>query len=123
MKKYADGKKEIEAEVAELKKHCCVIRVLAHTQASAVLGMCAARGGTPAGRGRVAPSPRGRGPGVLHGAAHGFSAVHFAVGPVLTTLVVASVHVLLGACSPGGAASPLAPCRSARCPSARRRRT
>lgn len=32
MKKYADGKKEVEAEVAELKKHCCVIRVLAHTQ-------------------------------------------------------------------------------------------
>jgi large subunit ribosomal protein L3e len=32
VKKYADGKKEIEAEVAELKKHCCVIRVLAHTQ-------------------------------------------------------------------------------------------
>ncbi|PSC70373.1 60S ribosomal L3 isoform B [Micractinium conductrix] len=31
-KKYADGKKEIEAEVAELKKHCCAIRVLAHTQ-------------------------------------------------------------------------------------------
>jgi large subunit ribosomal protein L3e len=31
-KKYADGKKEIEAEVAELKKHCCSIRVLAHTQ-------------------------------------------------------------------------------------------
>ena len=33
VKKYADGKKEIEAEVAELKKHCSVIRVLAHTQA------------------------------------------------------------------------------------------
>lgn len=32
MKKYADGKKEIEAEVAELKKHCAVVRVLAHTQ-------------------------------------------------------------------------------------------
>ncbi len=32
MKKYADGKKEVEAEVAELKKHCCAIRVLAHTQ-------------------------------------------------------------------------------------------
>lgn len=35
VKKYADGKKEIEAEVAELKKHCCVIRVLAHTQVHA----------------------------------------------------------------------------------------
>ena len=34
-KKYADGKKEIEAEVAELKKHCCAIRVLAHTQVRA----------------------------------------------------------------------------------------
>ena len=31
-KKYADGKKEIEAELAEMKKKCCVIRVLAHTQ-------------------------------------------------------------------------------------------
>ena len=32
MKKYSDGKKEIEAEIAELKKHCSSIRVLAHTQ-------------------------------------------------------------------------------------------
>ena len=31
-KKYTDGKKSIEAELAELKKHCCAIRVLAHTQ-------------------------------------------------------------------------------------------
>jgi len=31
-KKYTDGKKEIEAELEALKKHCCVIRVLAHTQ-------------------------------------------------------------------------------------------
>ncbi len=32
VKKYADGKKAIEAELEALKKHCCVIRVLAHTQ-------------------------------------------------------------------------------------------
>uniref|UniRef100_A0A7S3VMG7 Ribosomal protein L3 n=1 Tax=Dunaliella tertiolecta TaxID=3047 RepID=A0A7S3VMG7_DUNTE len=32
VKKYTDGKKEIEAELEQLKKHCCVIRVLAHTQ-------------------------------------------------------------------------------------------
>jgi len=31
-KKYTDGKKEIEAGLATLKKHCCVIRVIAHTQ-------------------------------------------------------------------------------------------
>lgn len=31
-RKYADGKKEIEAELAQLKKHASVIRVLAHTQ-------------------------------------------------------------------------------------------
>jgi large subunit ribosomal protein L3e len=31
-KKYSDGKKQIEAELAQLKKHCCTIRVLAHTQ-------------------------------------------------------------------------------------------
>ncbi|MEW5301571.1 MAG: hypothetical protein WDW36_004424 [Sanguina aurantia] len=31
-KKYTDGKKEIEAELEALKKHCTVIRVLAHTQ-------------------------------------------------------------------------------------------
>ena len=51
VKKYADGKKEIEAEVAELKKHCSVIRVLAHTQARA----------GPGGPGRrAAPPPRPR---------------------------------------------------------------
>ncbi|GBF93419.1 60S ribosomal protein L3 [Raphidocelis subcapitata] len=32
VKKYADGKKAIEAELEQLKKHCSVIRVLAHTQ-------------------------------------------------------------------------------------------
>jgi len=32
VKKYTDGKKEIEAELEQLKRHCCVIRVLAHTQ-------------------------------------------------------------------------------------------
>eukprot|EP00775_Hariotina_reticulata_P009082 gene9082-9252_t len=32
VKKYTDGKKEIDAELAQLKKHCSVIRVLAHTQ-------------------------------------------------------------------------------------------
>lgn len=32
VKKYADGKKAVEAELEQLKKHCCVIRVLAHTQ-------------------------------------------------------------------------------------------
>ncbi|RRR13539.1 50S ribosomal protein L3, partial [Enterobacter hormaechei] len=32
VKKYTEGKKEIEAELEQLKKHCCVIRVLAHTQ-------------------------------------------------------------------------------------------
>jgi len=31
-KKYTDGKKQIEAELQQLKKHCSVIRVLAHTQ-------------------------------------------------------------------------------------------
>ncbi|GLI64272.1 hypothetical protein VaNZ11_007488, partial [Volvox africanus] len=31
-KKYSDGKKAIDAELASLKKHCSVIRVLAHTQ-------------------------------------------------------------------------------------------
>ncbi|GIL83820.1 hypothetical protein Vretifemale_12556, partial [Volvox reticuliferus] len=31
-KKYSDGKKVIDAELASLKKHCAVIRVLAHTQ-------------------------------------------------------------------------------------------
>jgi large subunit ribosomal protein L3e len=32
VKKYSDGQKEIQAELAQLKKHCAVIRVLAHTQ-------------------------------------------------------------------------------------------
>lgn len=32
VKKYTDGKKAIDAELDQLKKHCCVIRVLAHTQ-------------------------------------------------------------------------------------------
>ncbi|KAL6766893.1 RPL3 [Auxenochlorella protothecoides x Auxenochlorella symbiontica] len=32
VRKYADGKKEIEAELAQLKKHSSVIRVIAHTQ-------------------------------------------------------------------------------------------
>jgi hypothetical protein len=31
-KKYAEGGKAIDAELASLKKHCSVIRVLAHTQ-------------------------------------------------------------------------------------------
>lgn len=31
-KKYEGGKKAIEAELEALKKHCCTIRVLAHTQ-------------------------------------------------------------------------------------------
>lgn len=31
-KKYTDGKKTIEAELEQLKKHCVAIRVLAHTQ-------------------------------------------------------------------------------------------
>lgn len=31
-KKYSDGKKEIESQIAMLKKHCAVIRVIAHTQ-------------------------------------------------------------------------------------------
>jgi len=31
-KKYSDGKKQIEAELEQLKKHCVAIRVLAHTQ-------------------------------------------------------------------------------------------
>jgi len=32
VKKYSDGKKEIEKELEQLKKHCSVIRLLAHTQ-------------------------------------------------------------------------------------------
>lgn len=32
VQKYSDGKKAIDAELAQLKKHCTVIRVLAHTQ-------------------------------------------------------------------------------------------
>jgi len=34
VKKYTDGKREVEAELEQLRKHCCVIRVLAHTQVS-----------------------------------------------------------------------------------------
>eukprot|EP00873_Tetraselmis_striata_P028338 jgi/Tetstr1/448602/TSEL_035851.t1 len=30
--KYTDGKKAIEAELEQLKKHCAVVRVIAHTQ-------------------------------------------------------------------------------------------
>jgi large subunit ribosomal protein L3e len=36
VRKYSDGKKEIEAELGALKKHCSVIRVLAHTQVKKV---------------------------------------------------------------------------------------
>ena len=36
VKKYTDGKKSIEAELEQLKKHCSVIRVLAHTQMRAI---------------------------------------------------------------------------------------
>lgn len=36
VKKYTDGKKQVEAELEQLKKHSVVIRVLAHTQASRV---------------------------------------------------------------------------------------
>ena len=35
-KKYTDGKKNIEAELEQLKKHCTVIRVIAHTQILAI---------------------------------------------------------------------------------------
>jgi large subunit ribosomal protein L3e len=35
-KKYTDGRKGIEAELEQLKKHCSVIRVLAHTQIRAI---------------------------------------------------------------------------------------
>lgn len=34
VKKYTDGKKAIETELEQLKKHCCIIRVIAHTQVS-----------------------------------------------------------------------------------------
>ena len=54
-KKYADGKKEIDAEIAELKKHCSVIRVLAHTQARQrwqFWGGCLVRGAACAPRRR-----------------------------------------------------------------------
>lgn len=40
-KKYTDGKKQIEAELEQLKRHCCVIRVLAHTQVCCREGTCA----------------------------------------------------------------------------------
>merc|ERR1719230_2284245 len=32
VKKYADGQKEIDAEVARIKQYCQVVRVIAHTQ-------------------------------------------------------------------------------------------
>jgi len=32
VKKYADGHKEIDAELARIKKYCTVVRVIAHTQ-------------------------------------------------------------------------------------------
>jgi len=32
VKKYSDGKKSIESQLEEMKKHCSVIRVIAHTQ-------------------------------------------------------------------------------------------
>ena len=35
-KKYTEGKGGIEAELEQLKNHCCVIRVLAHTQIRAI---------------------------------------------------------------------------------------
>jgi large subunit ribosomal protein L3e len=55
-KKYADGKKSIEAEIADLKRHAVVVRVLAHTQVRKVpIGQKKAHlmeiqvnGGTPA---------------------------------------------------------------------------
>jgi large subunit ribosomal protein L3e len=34
-KKYADGQKDINAEIARMKKHCSVIRVIAHTDIDA----------------------------------------------------------------------------------------
>jgi len=37
--KYADGKKAIEAELAQMKKHCTTIRVLAHTQVRKLTGL------------------------------------------------------------------------------------
>ena len=36
VKKYSDGQKTIEEELNALKKHCTVIRVLAHTQISKI---------------------------------------------------------------------------------------
>jgi hypothetical protein len=38
VKKYTDGKKEIEKELEQLKKHCTVIRLLAHTQVGDTTG-------------------------------------------------------------------------------------
>jgi large subunit ribosomal protein L3e len=35
-KKHADGGKEIQAELEQMKKHCSIIRVIAHTQVSKV---------------------------------------------------------------------------------------
>jgi large subunit ribosomal protein L3e len=37
--KYTDGKKAIEAELAQMKKHCTTIRVLAHTQVRKLSGL------------------------------------------------------------------------------------
>ena len=37
--KYQDGKKQIEAELAQMKKHCTTIRVLAHTQVRKLTGL------------------------------------------------------------------------------------
>lgn len=55
-KKYGEGKKEIEAEIEDLKKHAVLVRVLAHTQVRKVpIGQKKAHlmeiqinGGTPA---------------------------------------------------------------------------
>ena len=35
-KKHADGGKEIQAELEQMKRHCCAIRVIAHTQPTKV---------------------------------------------------------------------------------------
>jgi hypothetical protein len=41
--KYQDGKKQIEAELAQMKKHCTTIRVLAHTQVRRHRTLCVGR--------------------------------------------------------------------------------
>jgi hypothetical protein len=48
--KYQDGKKQIEAELAAMKKHCTTIRVLAHTQVCRQLGLEACGAPCPGGR-------------------------------------------------------------------------